>query len=158
MKITILSLALMLVGLILVLTSIGPKRVEQSYYYLATITHQFKYRGFSSTLLNLVNEHRNQKGLREIEMNYRFCQYGYERAKEVVLNWSHDGFDRDDVCQECKNVGENLSRKKMDPHVIFEAWLNSPSHRALIEGNYSFGCVGVYSDKDNFITALEVGV
>lgn len=53
-------------------------------------------------------------------------------------------------------VGENVAYGYEDAASLVNSWLNSPSHREIIEGNYTHSGFGVFKNEKNryFFTQL----
>lgn len=100
-----------------------------------------------STVHQLINDYRKQRGLAELKEDAKMCELAQERAFEVSLNWSHDGYiSRRPIlfsvyCPGCLRTGENLARSFLSPEEVVKAWINSPTHKANLDGDYNIGCV-----------------
>ena len=76
----------------------------------------------------------------------RHCNYMIYTSKI-----SHDGFTERSRILSLNGAGvvaENVAAGYDDPFMLVSAWLNSPSHREAIEGNYTH--VGINAMKDAF--------
>ena len=76
-------------------------------------------------------------------------QHSYDMAITKTLN--HDGFntrvDSIGTYISYKSAGENVAYGPYDAAYIVSAWLNSPDHKAAIEGNYNLTGIGVVKDS-----------
>lgn len=96
-------------------------------------------------LFGLVNNQRNNKSLKSLTWDQNLCSYANRRALEIATNFSHEGFYKmsDEMYKNlsynhiAENLAENIYMKKS----IVDAWLESPTHRENIEGQYSHSCI-----------------
>lgn len=103
------------------------------------------------TMLNLVNEARVENGLEKLWYSARVHEISTLRAYELSSYYSHSRSDGRgfhtafiDAGIKYKMVGENIAygRNMFEmPEEVFEAWMNSKSHRDNIL-NPDFECVG----------------
>ncbi len=111
-------------------------------------------------LWGLIAKHRKNKKLPQLQIDNRLCRFANKRAKEISSNFSHDGFHTRHLfewCPECFEMGENLSRGFKNENQIFQAWLNSKTHREILEGKYNIGCIGTNKYGGELFVALELG-
>lgn len=112
------------------------------------------------TMLNLVNQARRENGLNELWYSARVHEVSTLRAVELSSYYSHtrpngEGFYTafGDVGVSYRYAGENIAygRNMFDtPGEVFEAWMNSESHREnILSPDYE--CVGFG------LTTLKVG-
>jgi len=103
-------------------------------------------------MLSLVNKHRTAIGLAELQadrsmatalaVDHTFYMIEQDRI-------SHDNFQsrRQTLKNDGANiVGENVASGYETAQGVVDAWLNSPAHRAIIEGPYSHAGFGVIQD------------
>ena len=112
----------------------------------------------------LINQHRVDQGLDTLYWNDVIADQCYEHSQDMadgVVPFGHDGFTErvDNIAQELgisvsaagENVAYNMGMN--DPaQAAVTAWLNSPGHRANIEGDYHLTGVGVACPDDDSIT------
>ena len=74
---------------------------------------------------------------------------------------SHDGFaDRAEILNNngALSVGENVAFGYEDGYDVVNAWINSPDHRDVLEGNYTHVGLGIRKDVlgINYITLILI--
>lgn len=88
-----------------------------------------------------VNNYRLSKGLKPFEYDKRTCEMAKTRIKEIVVNFSHDGFDLERFCpSKMCDLGEVLARGAATEKETVQGWINSPTHNYILVGNYKTGC------------------
>lgn len=97
-----------------------------------TITQQY---------LSLVNRHRLKLGLRPVEASPIIEEVALGHSEAMARGWKffgHSGWRG--RCRELRNslkgnlCGEIVAMGQRGPKEVFQAWLNSPPHRKVIEG------------------------
>lgn len=109
--------------------------------------------------LQLVNNHRMKLGLRPVEpaplIEEVALGHSQEMAQGQVLfgHWGWRG-----RCAELRTrlngnlCGEIVARGQRDHEAVFNAWLNSPHHREVIEGEtYTHTGLGYIADRNGMI-------
>ncbi len=111
---------------------------------------------FAQEIFSLINEHRASNGLNILTMGTDFsCAYAIEHTNYMIeLNEvNHHNFGIRSAALKSKGanqVGENVAYGYNTAGAVVNAWLNSPSHRNNIEGNYTHLGHGIKkSDKNN---------
>lgn len=103
---------------------------EPVYEYVAPYVSDEAYQ-----VLALVNQARRENGLNELYMDYTLVEVANVRSEEATRNWSHtrpDGSSYATVFTQYNvfgTVGENLAYGQKTPEAVFNAWMNSPSHK-----------------------------
>lgn len=105
--------------------------------------------------LELINDHRSQKGLRSLTYNIRIEEVARVHSKAMGLHtrpFGHMGFS-----QRCRTLKRRLGSHKSCGEVVamgqktsaslFKAWMNSPGHREKIE-NPDFTMTGLSGYKN----------
>lgn len=103
-------------------------------------------------LWELVNNWKFENFGYKYQKDEILCKYALVRAKEVRLDWSHDGFDEvtDQIRAENNmgRIGENLASGylgifagKNPDETALDRWLNSPLHRKNLDENYTHSCI-----------------
>ena len=107
----------------------------------------------SIEILDIINEHRTSIGLPKIEYDNQYASaYAVDHTKYMIeiSDINHDNFNvrsqglRD---QGAASVGENVAYGYATATSLVHAWLNSPSHRSVIEGNYTHSGFGVIKNE-----------
>lgn len=125
------NIALVTISLLLVFWGFSPKNH-------VVIKNQHK-------AVEIINDYRKKNGLKPLEQTEKLNNVSFCRAKYLYDNnlFVHDGFQK---CFSKNKVygffGENLARnwKSYDDMVV--AWMNSPTHRDNVLGNYNY--IGFY--------------
>jgi uncharacterized protein YkwD len=103
-------------------------------------------------ILQLVNEHRETLGLNRIQRDQTYASaYAVDHTQYMIDQGviSHDNFgERSNALKDqgAVIVGENVAQGYDTPEKVVNAWLNSPSHRATIEGHYTHSGFGIVKD------------
>jgi uncharacterized protein YkwD len=104
---------------------------------------------FAQEVLTLINEHRASIGIDVINIGTQFSSaYAVEHTNYMIdmsqINHDHFGV-RSAALQStgAYQVGENVAYGYSTPEAVVSAWLNSPSHRDNIEGNYTHTGFGI---------------
>jgi len=112
---------------------------------------------FADDILDLVNEHRMSLGLSTIERDQQYASaYAVEHTKYMIDmdRVNHDNFGIRSAALKnrgAKHVGENVAYGYTSAENVVQAWLNSPSHKDIIEGDYTHSGFGVISNSDGNI-------
>ena len=112
----------------------------------------YNYNDTESKLFTLINNHRQSIGLNTLQVinhiSYKSEEHNYYMIDNQVVN--HDYFtQRSENLKEvlgAERVGENVAYNYSTPEGVFSAWMNSPSHKANIEGNFTHFGISVTTD------------
>ena len=102
------------------------------------------------------NQYRRDHGLNALNINGDLCKVAEDRAREIAVNFSHDGFE---VAIERNNIGKNAIGENIasgpltGSHFVEWSWDKSPGHRENMLRDWSDGCGGVYDRFAVFIFA-----
>ena len=94
-------------------------------------------------VLDLINQHRITLGLNPLIDHSLVKAVAFTHTDYMIEenNISHDNFyDRKESLQlnaDASKVSENVAYGFASPESLVNAWLNSPSHRATIEGDFT---------------------
>lgn len=100
-------------------------------------------------ILQLVNEHRATLGMSAIRKDQQHASaYAVDHTKYMIdmEEINHDNFHyRTEALkhQGAQKVGENVAFGYNDAQSVVTAWLNSPSHKRAIEGDYTHSGFGI---------------
>jgi uncharacterized protein YkwD len=117
------------------------------------LIQQYAYSADEMELADLINEYRISKGLNALDVvnhvSFKSEEHNvYMIAKKVV---NHDLFD-----QRSQNIMEVLGAVKVNENVAYNfatpasalnAWLNSPAHKANIEGTFTHFGISIRIDS-----------
>lgn len=116
----------------------------------------------ANEILVLINEHRVSVGLSTIQKDQQYASaYAVDHTNYMidVNGINHDNFNI--RSQALKNrgafrVGENVANGYTSAEAVVHAWINSPSHKAIIEGDYTHSGFGVIPNDNGtyFFTQL----
>ena len=89
-------------------------------------------------LWDLIQEWRKSSGLTEYIENPELCRVSSIRVLQI-----QDVFDHNTLVLKSLpySVAENLIRDQAPAEISLQAWLNSPSHRENLEGDYKYSCL-----------------
>jgi len=108
----------------------------------------------ANEILQLVNEYRASQGLSAIVKDQQYASaYAVDHTKYMIEKGtiSHDHFsDRVQGMKErgAESVGENVGFGYPTAEAVVNAWINSPAHRDVMEGNYTHSGFGVMQSLD----------
>jgi uncharacterized protein YkwD len=116
----------------------------------------------ANEILELINAHRASIGLPSIIRDQQYASaYAVDHSQFMMEQGqiSHANFNqRKNALKNrgAKTVGENVAYGYDNAQSVVTAWLNSPSHRNIIEGNYTHSGFGVlpYSNGTYYFTQL----
>lgn len=103
----------------------------------------YDYSSEEQDLGNKINEYRVSIGLNPLSMINHISFKSYEHNDYMIVNQvvNHDYFtDRANNIKSvlgAVKVGENIAYNFSTPNAALHAWLNSPGHKANIEGDYT---------------------
>lgn len=106
----------------------------------------------ANAILVLINDHRDKIDLEPIKLDRSLATaYAVLHTEYMIDNEriSHDGYGRRTQAlldEGANSVGENVARGYLSAEAVVNAWLNSPTHRRVIEGSYTHSGFGVMTD------------
>ncbi|TVZ52713.1 CAP domain-containing protein [Dokdonia sp. Hel_I_53] len=104
-------------------------------------------------VMEVLNNHRASIGLNPIAWYSECEELAVEHSSYMVKNnkASHDNFyERSQILKRkgASFVSENVAYGYQDALSVLQAWLDSPSHKITIEGDYTHSGIGiVYTDN-----------
>ncbi len=113
-------------------------------------------------ILILINEHRASIGLSAIKRDQQYASaYAVDHTKYMIENKrvNHDNFGIRSAALKnngAKRVGENVAYGYETAQDVVYAWLHSPAHKDIIEGDYTHSGFGVIPNENGtyFYTQL----
>lgn len=111
---------------------------------------------FEKEVIRLVNLERAKEGLSTLKSDTTLCKVSGIRAEELTTLLSHnrtDGTTWSSLVKKYnikyKVTGENIAAGHESPVKVFNAWMNSPGHRAnILDPDYTKIGVGHYYSTD----------
>ena len=103
---------------------------------------QTKVEVSEEAVFTVINDYRTSVGKIRFKKSERLCDWGKIRLYEVKRDWSHNGFDPERVCiLEGCHLGEVLTRDIESANEAVEAWLNSKTHKEILDWDFEWGCI-----------------
>jgi Uncharacterized protein with SCP/PR1 domains len=105
-------------------------------------------------LLALVNQHRSAVGLNALENSSVSYKYAEEHNDYMISknSLSHDNFEAraTKIAEETNavSISENVARYYTTAEKTLEGWLNSSSHKAAMEGDFTHTTLSIELDKN----------
>lgn len=119
---------------------------------IKSLVTNYSYNDFELLTLKLINEHRLSVGLNALEKVNHISSKCEEHNVYMIENnvVNHNDFvERSENITSvlgAKKVGENVAYNYKTPEAALRAWLDSPGHKANIEGDYSHFGISVTTD------------
>lgn len=121
---------------------------------------------YESEVIRLVNEIRQQNGLRPLAANWELSRVARYKSQDMRDNgyFSHNSPTYGTPFQmlsafglSYRTAGENIAKGYTSPQAVVNGWMNSSGHRANIL-NASYTQIGVgYVSRGNYWTQLFIG-
>jgi uncharacterized protein YkwD len=114
----------------------------------------YNYNETELKLVTLINDYRESQGLNSLQVinhiSYKSEEHNYYMIDNNVFN--HDYFQQrsDNLIRVlgAEKVGENIAYNYQTAESAFAAWLNSPAHKANIEGDYTHFGISVTTNPE----------
>ena len=151
---------LILIAITALMTSCSTSTTEEDQLYKAVSTATAKEAAVSDIeqdVMDAVNGYRVSIGLNALEFNAVAHRYANEHNGYMIAagEISHDNFAlrSSKLSSEVNadHVSENLGIEFTNAGDILEAWKNSPTHKKVMEGDFSFTAVSVTPDADGVL-------
>ncbi len=153
LKSNLLAIAL----LCLVITSCSKEdsvEVEAAKYDIDLALAQKNDTQVSSEILNLVNDHRASLGLILLKIDSQYASaFAVDHTEYMIekeqINHDNFGYRSEGIKyhDNAETVGENVAYGYQTAEAVVNAWLNSPGHRAIIEGNFTHTGFGIMKSE-----------
>ena len=121
---------------------------------------------YESEVIRLVNEIRQQNGLRPLAANWELSRVARYKSQDMRDNgyFSHNSPTYGTPFQmlsafglSYRTAGENIAKGYASPQAVVNGWMNSSGHRANIL-NASYTQIGVgYAAQGNYWTQMFIG-
>lgn len=167
MKVTI-SRLLLLFAFVSILNSCSPDSTatQETLAPLAKTIPAYSYNSFENETLALINSHRVGMGLKALEKNNYASFKSEEHDNYMIINnvVNHDYFSTrsQNIIETlgAQRVGENIAYNYSTPQSALVAWLDSPTHKECIEGDYThFGIsIRLNSEGKKYYTNIFIKI
>jgi uncharacterized protein YkwD len=131
----------------------GTESVDQSNFSIdLNLANETDWQ-MANEILQHVNEYRTSQGLPSIVRDQQYASaYAVEHTQYMIENnrISHDNFgERSQALRSrgAQSVGENVGFGYNSAQDLVNAWINSPSHKDVLEGNYTHTGFGVMQNN-----------
>ena len=94
----------------------------------------------SENILAHVQDYRNKNGKSLYIQSDFLCSIAEKRIEVIKSDWSHNGFLNTKYCDNC-TLGENLARNYLFADQTVNSWLDSPTHKANLDRNFTHTCI-----------------
>ncbi len=114
----------------------------------------YSHSSIELALLDEVNAYRVSVGLNPLNIIEHISYKSNEHNEYMISihDANHDGFNERRINLQqvlgAARVGENVAYGYATPQSVVNAWVNSPSHKANIEGNYSHFGTAIKADEN----------
>jgi uncharacterized protein YkwD len=155
LRIKILSLAFL--SLFMSLTSCSSTSLEEEVTLYENVAVSASVSTIETEVFTLVNEYRVSQGLSEVEFNAVAYEYAVDHNLYMIEQdeISHDNFSKrsSDLAVEvgADFVSENVGKNYVTASGIVNAWINSATHKAVMEGDFNYTAVSVEEDADGVL-------
>jgi uncharacterized protein YkwD len=120
-----------------------------------TLVTNYDYSQDELKLAQVINDYRVSQGLNALEIvnhiSYKSLEHNEYMIENNVVN--HDYFDQraENIIEVlgAVKVGENIAYNFSTPNAALYAWLNSPGHKANIEGDYTHFGISISVNPSN---------
>ncbi|UCH15220.1 MAG: CAP domain-containing protein [Bacteroidales bacterium] len=115
-------------------------------------------------IVDLINEYRDSTGLNELTVNEVIRREARNHSINMATGkapFGHEGFEEraNTIFSEVGGTvcGENAAEGNYpDATYFIDSWLNSPSHKENIDGDYNYTGVGVAETEDGIKFATQM--
>ncbi len=109
--------------------------------------------------LEMVNNYRQQNGLNALTWNEGLAEASKIRAAEASICWSHQRPNGQEWYTVSGSVkGENLAKGYNTAEGVFQAWLDSPSHREnILWPKFNSVYVSYFEAENGWFWSMEFG-
>ncbi|WP_299216693.1 CAP domain-containing protein [uncultured Dokdonia sp.] len=156
---------LFVMGLVCLLVSCSPEEIDDT-----TSSANFESElsiennnAMSSEILTIINDYRATLDLPPFSTHHLAKEEALDHTAYMIINnrVSHDNFfERSDYLKDngASVVSENVAFGYRTAQAVVDGWLNSPSHKEAIEGNFTHSGISVAQTENgiNFFTHIFV--
>jgi uncharacterized protein YkwD len=125
--------------------------------------HTYQYSLNELELLDRINQYRDSIGLNTLQNNqhisYICSEHNIYMIETGIINHNYFQSRAENLHETlgAERVGENIAYNYQTPHSTLNAWINSPGHKANIEGDYTdFGVSITQNMNRNYTTLILI--
>ena len=155
MRITLSKIALfLLVSISMVSCSKEEEATAAPVVNTAQLNAKYSYIAEEEEVLALINNYRVNIGLNSLEKVDYISFKSEEHDKYMIStgqmthNFFQDRYENIVQALGATNVSENLAYNFNSAEAVFNAWLNSPSHKANIDGNFTHFGISIRANAE----------
>ena len=114
----------------------------------------YSYDSSELEAMNLINTYRVSVGLNELQqinhISYKSEEHDHYMIKNNVVNHNDFVARSENLISVlgAKRVGENIAYNYNTPQSVVKAWLNSPTHKENLEGDYTHFGISIRTNPD----------
>ncbi len=154
MKVKFLGVLLMFI-VVFAMDSCSPvnSEIPNSITSSQAVTMNYSYSSPEKEAMNLINAYRASIGLNSLEQNNYISYKSEEHDNYMIINNVVNHYDFVARSQNimnvlgAKTVSENVAYDYNTPKSTLDAWLNSPEHKACIEGDFTHFGISIRADS-----------
>lgn len=113
-------------------------------------------------LYDVINTYRTTNGLNELIFSNNTYKYAEEHTQFMIVEnkISHDNFsDRaSKIAKETNatHVAENVAKNFSDAEMALQGWLDSPSHKSTIEGDFTHTAISIKENSEGKLFYTQI--
>jgi uncharacterized protein YkwD len=114
----------------------------------------YSYDSSELEAMNLINTYRVSVGLNELQqinhISYKSEEHDHYMIRNNVVNHNDFVARSENLISVlgAKRVGENIAYNYNTPQSVVKAWLNSPTHKENLEGDYTHFGISIRTNPD----------
>jgi len=150
---------LLLIALLSLTVSCSTSTNEEAELYteIAATESKAEVSEIEQEVIDVVNDYRVSQGLSTLK--FSAVAYDYANAHNTYMieegKISHDNFAKRSselsLDANADYVSENLGKDFYSAEQILEAWINSPTHKKVMEGDVNYTAVSVKADENGVL-------
>ena len=146
---------LLLVAVVFTMNSCSSDSSEAPSSSTATMkVMDYSYDSSELEAMNLINTYRVSVGLNELQqinhISYKSEEHDHYMIRNNVVNHNDFVARSENLISVlgAKRVGENIAYNYNTPQSVVKAWLNSPTHKENIEGDYTHFGIAIKTNQE----------
>ena len=146
---------LLLVAVVYTMNSCSSDSSETPSSSTATMkVMDYSYDSSELEAMNLINTYRVSVGLNELKqinhISYKSEEHDHYMIRNNVVNHNDFVARSENLISVlgAKRVGENIAYNYNTPQSVVKAWLNSPTHKENLEGDYTHFGISIRTNPD----------